>query len=174
MDVAKEIRCRLKGISKLLAEIEDILCKNNCDREEPKNASCACACVQESAGTDAQADRCENNVCSRTFKPKRKSHKTACPEEFPVKCEGWVREKSSTDFDDAAGLCCSRKSTKKNCDKMSSQVVCDILRNRSDKKNSTMTQKDRDREYLKIHFNDVRQKFLKYFDEINKDEPNCH
>lgn len=174
MDVTKEIRCRLKDISILLNEIEDILCKNNYDCEEPKNtASCICVCVQESAEGVAHTDCCEDKAGGRTFKTKRKSHKITCPEEHDVKCEDLSREKSLTDFDDT-GLYCSRKNLKLSCDKMTSLVVRDMLRNMSSKKNNKKSQKDRERDDFKQNLNDVRQKFLTLFDEANKDEPNTH
>jgi hypothetical protein len=175
MDVTTEIRCRLKEISNLLNEIEEILCRNHYDCEEPKNtASCICVCVQNPADADTQTDCCEDKTSSRTFKTKQKSRNiTTYPEERDVKCEDLSREKSLTDFDDT-GLCFSRKNVKLSCDKLTSLVVRDMLRNMSNKKTNKKSQKDRERVEFKNNLNDVRQKFLSLFDEANKEEPNAH
>lgn len=174
MDVTKEVRCRLKEISKLWNEIEDILCKNKYENEEPKNTSCFCICLQESADADNQTNDSEDKVCCRTLKAKRKLHKIEYPEEQYVKCEDLCREKMSTNFDDS-GLYYSRKNLKNNCDKITSTaILSDMLRNMSSKKTNKKTQKDRDRENFKNNINDVRQKFLLYFNEANKDRTSTH
>lgn len=170
MELTKEIKERLKAISYLLKEIEDILCKQNDDNgDSSEEPSCTCNCGKESnpdillAKFNHAKDNCYKNVEKKSPLPK-------CSKER-VKCKG-IDKISNDSCDDAdTDTICPTKNYKINQDKdnIHQDVWCN---NNIPKKQVNNTPKDCSHENFKRKLNDIRQRFMAHFEELNKDETN--
>lgn len=167
MDVGKEIKDRLKLISKLLKEVEDILCKHLYNKQLPKDQSYICICEQESSSEILSND---NHIMNRNgINVQTKKHlNTTCSEKH-VKSEELDKYKNSADVNETIG----RRSWKtykhnrekdKDLDEVSCVLCCEMSNKPIDK-----IEKNCNREYYINKLNDIKEMFLSYFEEFNKD-----
>ncbi|KAL5235240.1 hypothetical protein ACI65C_002650 [Semiaphis heraclei] len=162
--VSKEIKSRLNKVSNLLREIEDILCKAKNDVQSECNYSYICVCEKQSIpelletisnhSKDDSSRKCEKIICS----------------EKRIKCKGTGGEKISFDVNDISACC--RRNDNQNHEKNNTNDLC--CKNISNKKIDNTRYNDNKCMYelFKNKLNDINQKYMSYFDENNKNEPN--
>ncbi|XP_025193966.1 uncharacterized protein LOC112593675, partial [Melanaphis sacchari] len=166
--ISKEIKVRLNKVCCLLKEIEDILCKNENEDQMGQlskyDYSCTCVCgkqsvpeVLEKVSNHSKDD--DSKKCEKMHKPCFKKH---------IKCKDLDREKMSSVINDISPCCQNNyeKNHKKDDLKSPNNICCN-------KKNyNNNTQNDCKHELFKNEINYIKQKYMSYFDEIDKNDPN--
>lgn len=159
MDKKKEVSERLKCISKLLKEIEDIICERQSEPQQVKNDSSICKCGQQFKSTqEIYLVQTKNNKenCSKYKKIKNNDS------EKYLKSQELNRKKMSPDIKDSAILY-SRKNYKKSNEKNNYKVPRDDKRGYKNER----VPEDYANDEFKCKLNDIRQKFLTYFEDLN-------
>lgn len=170
MDVTMEIKNRLKAISNLLKEIENILNGQEAKSETEmlEDSSCICICGQES----------NPDVLNMKLKHTQDDHnknfemKSTTPTflEKRVKYKGLERKSNTSDgINDIDSY--TQKNHSRNHEK-SNKLHQDEKCNNTTHKRVNNTSKNCSNENFKRKFNDIRQRFIAQFEEINKDETN--
>lgn len=170
MDVTKEIKYRLKTISILLKEIEDILSGQEAESETEmlEDYSCICVCGQE-PNTDVLKVKLDHN---RDDHGKNVEMKCTMPTSFEkrVKYKGLERKRNTfdnvNDIDSYTQKNCTRNHEKGN--KLHQDRMC---KNTANKQVNNLS-KHCSNENFKRKLSDIRQRFMAQFEEINKDETN--
>lgn len=168
MDVTKEIKYRLKAISNLLKEIEDILNGQEAETEKTETLedySYICVCGQESnpdvfevKSNHTKDDHCKNVEMKSTlpiFSEERIKHKGM--------------ERKSNAYDGVNDIdSCTQKNYKRNHGK-NNNLHQDVECINAPNKRVNNIPKYCSNENFKRKLNDIRQRFMAQFDEINKD-----
>lgn len=173
MDTMKEIKDRLKKVSCLLGEVEDILSKGNSKTLQSKdNDSVICICGKErncgelvvqpgclfnNSTKNNNSTTCETNQNFISCVEKQRRERVKCGES----------NRNSTDTDNDS---CSRKSCKNTQDKSGLKVPRDSMYNKSTNDIENDFCKSDANEQFQNKLCDIKQKFLSYFGEMNKDE----
>lgn len=170
MDVTKEIKYRLKTISNLLKEIEDILNGQEVESETEmlEDVSCICVCGQESnpdvlkMRPNHTRDDHSENVEMKCTKP--------LSFEKRVKYKGSERKRNT--FDDINDIDSYIQKNSKRDHEKGNKLHQDKRCNNTTNKQVNNISKRCSNENFKRKLNDIRQKFMAQFEEINKDVTN--
>lgn len=158
MDKKKGIKDRLTCISVLLKEIEDIICERKRETQQSSliNASPICECGQESRSTDEKllVQTKHNNKEKYCKKKKMKN----------VDSEKCLRslELCPDDNNNALNF---PKNNKKCHEKNKLKILREKKRNT---KKDYNTREEYNAKEFKCNLNDMKQKIMLYFDDINK------
>lgn len=153
MDKKKEVKDRLTCISVLLKEIEDIICERKREPQQSKNVSTVCECEQELRSTNQKLPvKTKHNNKENCKKKKIKI----------IDSEKCLRSLELDDNDDVLNF---PKSNKKCYEKNKLKSPCEKKR---DIKNYCNKQDEYNAKEFKCNLNDMKQKILCYFDDINK------
>ena len=167
--VTIEIKARLNKVYNLLKEIEDILCKDKNDGQlSENNCSCICVCGKQSIPEIIEMQSNHKDDDSKKYEKMQKLH-VICSKKR-AKYKGLGREKMSPDVNDIS--LCRCKSYKQNHEKNNSKILNDLCCNISNKQINNNTQYDCMHKLFRNKINDIEQKYMSYFDEINKNESN--
>ncbi|XP_060847337.1 uncharacterized protein LOC132926926 [Rhopalosiphum padi] len=172
--ISKEIKVRLNKVCNLLKEIEDILCRekneNQMSQLSKLDYSCNCVCVKHSTPQilSEKLEKVSNHrkdensrICEKMYKPCFEKH---------VKCKVLDKGNMSSDINNTSP-CCQKndEDNRENNNSISPNVLCCNISNKQFYNN---TQNDCMHELFKNKINCITQKYMSYFDEINKNEPN--
>lgn len=168
MNVTKEIKCRLKTISNLLKEIEDILNRQESESETEllEDHSCICVCEQES-NPDVLKVKPHHTKDDRS---KNVEMKSTIPTFFEnrVKYKGLESKSNNSNcINDINAY--TLKNCKKNHEK-SNKLHQNIRCNNTTNKQVNNISMHCSNENFKRKLNDIRQRFMAQFEEINKDD----
>lgn len=171
IDATSEIRDRLEVVSKLLKGIEDILCKLKFERQLPQNESYICFCRQQPTTnvSEPQFDRPTDEIDRKHGVERR-----PCIDGFERRLKFDESKALFLDIDDNDddddGSCSFRKNSKTYYETNNVNVRKSMrYKHRSDTKRVDHMRLDRSHDRLKRNLKIIKQKFMKCFDEINKD-----
>jgi len=169
--VSKEIKARLNKVCNLLKEIEEILCKAKNEVQSECNYSYICVCEKQSIPELVETiSNHSKDDGSRKCEKMQQSQMT-CSEKR-TKCKGTCGEKMSFDVNNISACC--RRNDKQNHEKNNLNDLC--CNNISNKKIDNTRYNDNECMYelFKNKMKDINQKYMSYFDEINKNESNTN
>jgi len=168
--VSKEIKARLNKVSNLLREIEDILCKAKNDVQLECNHSYICVCEKQSIPEliETLSNHSKDNG-SRKCEKMQKLHMT-CSKKH-TKCKSTGEEKMSFNVNDISA-CCRRNNNQNHEKNNTNDLCCNNLLSKKKIDNTRYNDNKCMYELFKNKLNDINQKYMSYFDENNKNEPN--
>jgi len=165
--VTKEIKDRLNKVCNLLKEIEDILCEDKIEGQLSKD-DYACICICEKHSIPEVLEPLSNNIKADNRNKCEEMQQLHTCSEKNVKCKDLGGEKNFYDVNDI--IPCCRRINKQNHIKNNSKYTNDLCCNTSNKQAYNNTQNDCMHEQFKNKINYIKQKYMLYFDEINKNE----
>ncbi|VVC26464.1 Hypothetical protein CINCED_3A005413 [Cinara cedri] len=158
MSVTKEVVRKLKEVSNSLRDIENILREQKCANRSSDDTSSACAC-------DRLRDR-DSSSSGATLVGRPGRYSNGLAETGRTKCgQRHDRPRGGSGWAENRGADGRRKPRGKTCD---SSVYRDSKGGKCDEKTASRDvcgRRERDRDQIRCKLNDIKQKFITFFDE---------
>lgn len=168
MDVTVEVKDRFKRVSELLEEIVCILHDHQTENEQSRSYTCVCNCDCGQKTTPKKFSK-QINLTSGTDdqESKTKHQSNVYCTDKQLKHDEFDWKNNTSNVTESGSF--SKKNCNTNYDQDDLECICNCLRNRSNNKQNNNEQKICAHEQFKKNLKDIKQRFTKYFDDINRD-----